>query len=110
MTILSESTAMDGASSYGLIGLLIFIILMVTACVLARYDYLKTSLIIVGLAIIIFVIVIIYGGEPHKRIKVILSDDYPATKLYEEYDVEGRDGDIWILRDKEPIKTQEDEG
>jgi hypothetical protein len=33
--------------------------------------------------------------------KVILDDTYPATQLYEEYEVIGQDGKIWIIQEKE---------
>ena len=105
MTILSESVVKVG-TLYGFIGLFIFVVFMVLACELIRYDYLKAALCMVGLAIIIFVIIIIYGTEPHKRIKVILEDEYPAVKLYEEYDVEERDGDIWVLTEKETTEKK----
>lgn len=105
MTILSESVVKVG-TLYGFIGLFVFVAFMVLGMMLAKYDHLDASIVVLGLAIVIFVIIMIYGVEPHKRIKVILSDDYPAVKLYEEYDVEGRDGDIWILQDKEPMEKE----
>ena len=107
MTILSESVVKVG-TLYGFIGLFIFVVFMVLGAALVKYDYLKTSLVIIGLAIVIFVIIMIYGSEPHKRIKAIFEDDYPAARLYEEYDVEGRDGDIWILTEKEPMEKKEE--
>lgn len=33
--------------------------------------------------------------------KVILDETYPATQLYEKYEVVGQDGKIWIIQDKE---------
>lgn len=33
--------------------------------------------------------------------KVILDETYPATQLYEEYEVIGQDGKIWIIQEKE---------
>lgn len=33
--------------------------------------------------------------------KVILDETYPATQLYEEYEVVGQDGKIWIIQEKE---------
>ena len=33
--------------------------------------------------------------------KVILDETYPAIDLYEEYEVIGQDGKIWIIQDKE---------
>ena len=33
--------------------------------------------------------------------KVILDETYSATQLYEEYEVVGQDGKIWIIQDKE---------
>ena len=33
--------------------------------------------------------------------KVILDETYPATQLYEKYEVIGQDGKIWIIQDKE---------
>ena len=32
--------------------------------------------------------------------KVILDESYPATELYENYEVIGQDGKIWIIQDK----------
>ncbi len=33
--------------------------------------------------------------------KVILDETYPASQLYENYEVIGQDGKIWIIQDKE---------
>lgn len=33
--------------------------------------------------------------------KVILDETYPATQLYEEYEIVGQDGKIWIIQEKE---------
>lgn len=33
--------------------------------------------------------------------KVILDETYPATQLYENYEVIGQEGKIWIIQDKE---------
>ena len=107
MTILSESVVKVG-TLYGFIGLFVIVVFIVLAFALARYDYLKVALCMTGLAIITIFVVVIFCTEPHKRIKAILEDDYPAARLYEEYDVEGRDGDIWILTEKEPMEKKEE--
>lgn len=33
--------------------------------------------------------------------KIILDETYPAKQLYEEYEVIGQDGKIWIIQEKE---------
>ena len=35
------------------------------------------------------------------KYEVILDDDYPAAKLYDEYDVVEQRGKIWVIEDKE---------
>ena len=103
MTILSESTVKCATYlSYSLFVIaFIFIILAIN---MIRYDHCWVAFGFIIFAILLFVTSMFCCLEPHREIKVILSDDYPAVKLYDEYDVKKRDGDIWILLEKEPLK------
>ena len=48
---------------------------------------------------------IIYANDKFEtgrtRYEVILDEDYPVSKLYEDYIVKEQQGKIWILEDKE---------
>ena len=103
MTILSESTV-KCATYLGYSLFVIAFIFIILAINMIRYDYSN-----IGFGVIIFAVLMLATSifcclEPHREIKVILSDDYPAQKLCDEYDIKERDGDIWILREKEALK------
>lgn len=103
MTILSESTA-KCATPLGYVLFIFTLIFVVLAVNMARDDYCWAALGFIIFAVLVFVTSMICCLEPYRQIKVILSDDYPAVKLYDEYDVKERDGDIWVLREKEALK------
>lgn len=103
MTILSESTA-KCATPLAILFVLAALIVVMLGVAMCVYDCLKIGLVSIIAGVLVFVTTIVCYFEPYREIKVLLSDDYPAKKLYDEYVVKERDGDIWILRDKEPIK------
>ena len=103
MTILSESTV-KCATFLGYSLFIIVFMLAILAINMIRYDDFKTGLGLIIFAVVVFVSSIICCLEPHREIKVLLSDDYPAVKLYDKYDIKERDGNIWILREKEALK------
>ena len=106
MTILAENTWVR-FTSVG--NILLIVAVTVLACSIR-------VLIEDGLSIFVFICVlfaigvasisIIYYREPYKIFKVVLQDDYPAAELYDNYNVKGREGEIWILTEK---KTEERE-
>ena len=107
MDILAEST-IYGFNDRGLflviVGLLIFLLGFFTAIIDSLIPGLGDSLIL-GSVIMIVGVFITVGAvciytEPCKRLKVILSDDYPASELYENYTIVDQDGKIWILDEK----------
>ena len=99
MTILSETTKYTLTTTGGIVLLLGVVLCAVFAAIGARYDNL--SLTIVGVVILLAAgFSTIYFKVSYQEIKAIISDDYPATELYDKYDVVKRDGEIWILDER----------
>ena len=84
------------------------IIFAATSCLFAFTLDLDTLGIICGLVVAFIVLFLTMGlwapvDTPTGRYeyKVILDETYPATQLYENYEVIGQDGKIWIIQEKE---------
>lgn len=111
MTILSETT-IKVLNPIGIVSLFISLLIIVLLIIISIsiIEYINGTIIITIFFVIVmyFSVAMTMGSTPHRRIKAIISDDYPATNLYDEYTVEDRDGKIWILTEKEPM-TEEDE-
>lgn len=108
MTILSESTKMAATSVVGClvtIGLIAFI----TSVILLINDFYISSVVAFTIAIILYIVAVtISFAEPHKRIKAIIPNDYSAVSLYDKYIVIGREGQIWELEEREPLKRSDE--
>ena len=105
MNILNEEyiyTQRNGLLS-ALLFFLMFIFLIFAVIFLAE-TYFRISL-------FFFVFAILYATSgiycskkiitDKKQYEVILDDDYPASILYDNYEIIERRGEIWILQDKE---------
>ena len=103
MTILSESTQYTLTGSGRLFAALAFIAFCI-AINLFFEAYYKTGLAFLAIVISFIVIVYVFGVEPHRKIKVILADDYPAVELLDKYTVDGREGEMWVLTEKKPMR------
>lgn len=100
MTILAENTCMN-LTNVG--SILLIVAVTVFACgirALIEDEFSIFAFICLFFAIGIASISIIYYKEPRKVLKVVLQDDYPAAELYDNYNVKGREGKIWILTEK----------
>ena len=107
MTILSESTQKISTSTVWTFFVLAIIAFAITILLLLD-EYYKLGLVFLAITIALFVIMS-FCIEPHRKIKVILSDDYPAVELLDKYTVDGNEGEIWTLIEREPMRKQEDE-
>lgn len=105
MTILSESTRFI-LTDIGMALLVIGFFLLVIAATLLVNDFPKSALLSLAIAISLLVIAFAFQREPHRKIKVTISDDFSATALYDKYDINDRDGDIWVLTEKEPMEKK----
>ena len=105
MTILSETTHRV-LTPTGVVLLVIAAILMVITFIIASDINLVIGITFLIAIVMCFGVAMTIGSKPHREIKVIISDDYPATNLYDEYTVEDRDGKIWILTEKEPMTEE----
>lgn len=109
MTILSETTK-NTTDTTGIMLVLVVAILFVILLIIRLNDCNYAAVFTLLIAVIICVIVsMAISLKPHRQIKAIISDEYSAVDLYDKYDVEERDGAIWVLTEKEPM-TEEDEG
>ena len=107
MTVLSETTQRippPAACTFLAVGIII-----VSVCLLSVIDnYKKPGIVwVFVLGGIFFMAMGCISCKPHRKIKVILSEEYPAVILYDKYDVKERDGEIWVLLEKEPINSKE---
>ena len=106
MTVLSETTFRHITPSgiFVLIIALMFLVLAILALTDLEYP---CAFYFITVCIILIAAYFIVFTEPHRRLKVILSEDYPAVDLLEKYDIKDRDGDIWVLDEKTPMEDQE---
>ena len=105
MTVLSETTFRQIAPS-GIFVLFIAMIFLALAILeLTDLEY-PCAFYFITVCIILIAACFIAFIEPHRRLKVILSEDYLAVDLLEKYDIEERDGDIWVLIEKEPMEGE----
>lgn len=103
MTILSESTQRI-LTDTGRIFWVFFIVAIIVTIYSFIFGYFKEAFIYLAITIAIFVIMFIVYTKPHRKIKVILQDDYPAVELLDKYIVDGNDGEIWTLTEREPME------
>lgn len=103
MTILSESTQ-SVITNDGLLVLLFALITLAAAVVLLATECYKSGFFLLAITIAILVIIEIFYMKPYRRIKVILSDDYSAVELLDKYTVNGNEGEIWTLTEREPME------
>lgn len=112
MTILFQSTQ-NIVTTYGTIMIACGLIGLIIGLVIALYEacdeFIKIAVIICCISVISLLAGLTIGAKPHEKIKVILSDNYPAIKLYEKYNIEGREGNIWTLISKKTIEEEEKE-
>ena len=109
MTVLSETTQrIPTQAGYAFIVIGIIIVSVCFLSVIDNYIKLKSGIILVFvLGGIFFMVMGWISCKPHRKIKAILSEEYPAVSLYDKYDVKERDGEIWVLLEKEPINSKE---
>ena len=106
MTILSQSTRIiltPGGAVFLVIGSVFF--LMAFIAIVVDSDF-TTSLVLFLIAILSIGIALVGFSKRHDVLKVTLSNDYPAISLYNEFDITNKEGDIWTLTRKEPIKDE----
>ena len=99
MNILSETTyhyLTPLGRSFCIVGLVCLIVMLV-----GLFNDINSLMLTSGIIGAILILAsFIFFTEPYQQIKATISDDYPAVKLYEEYDVVRHDGKIWILNEK----------
>ena len=81
------------------------LILMVVFAVVYNTNYLTVSAcILIFWFVCALILCSIDPEEPSGRYeyKVLINEDVSFTDLYEKYDVVGKEGLIWTLKDKEP--------
>ena len=108
MTILSESTKFiltDIGLTLFVFGIYIFVI----AIALFVKDFPKTALFSLSLGVLLWAIAFGFQYKPYRKIKAIISDDFSATALYDKYDINDREGEIWTLTEREPMEKKEGE-
>ena len=109
MRILSETAIMSIGNE--LIGVILLILLLVFVAVgtyiIIEYYGLKEFIWLAFVAVIWALIISYFFQKPLKEYKVIFDEDYPAINVLNKYEVVGKDGEIYILRDKEPRKEGE---
>ena len=106
MTVLSETTFRH-ITPIGIFVLFIVMIFLALAILALIYFEYPCAFYFITVCIVLIVACFIVFIEPHRRLKVILSEDYPAVDLLEKYDIKDRDGDIWVLDEKTPMEDQE---
>lgn len=107
MTVLYETITKE-VSSVGVVLITIAIIVLVIALPCRCREFTVAAAVCSAIAALLIVVTVIYLLEPHKRVQVLLDDDYPAVALYDEYEIVKREGDIWTLDEKKIL--EEDEG
>ena len=105
MTILSESTCRI-ATDFGKLLLIIGISCLVASVMLTVNDYHKACVITVIIGLIVIAIFCAFFVENHRRIKVVLSDEYSAKELHDKYKINSRDGEIWELTEIKPMESE----
>jgi hypothetical protein len=110
MEILSQTEIIEqvGGWPQAVVVAMFIIIFVAASCFFAFTLDLDTLGIICGLVVAFLVLFLTMGlWEPKDthtgryEYKVILDETYPATQLYEEYEVVDQEGKIWIIQDKE---------
>ena len=110
MEILSQTEIIEqvGGWPQAVVMVMFIVIFATTSCFFAFTLDLDTFGIICGLVVAFIVLFLTMGiwapkDTPTGRYeyKVILDETYPATQLYEEYEVIGQEGKIWIIQEKE---------
>lgn len=109
MRILSETVITSTENE--LVGVILLILLAVFVVVgiyiIIEYYGLKEFICWAFIVIVWALIISFFFQKPLKEYKVIFDEDYPAINVLDKYEVVGRDGEIYILRDKEPRKEGE---
>lgn len=110
MEILSQTEILEQVGGWPpVIVVALFVIIFVATAWLFAYTLdLDILGVVCGLLLTFFILLISSGlwmpkDTPTGRYeyKVILDETYPATQLYEEYEVIEQDGKIWIIQEKE---------
>lgn len=86
-----------------LVGCLVIFAIVVA---ISNKDWASTAFIISGSLVFLWMTIAGVGGvfnRPSDRYvyKCIFDEDVSIQEIYDEYEVVGRDGEIWILEDKE---------
>lgn len=100
ITILSESTN-NVLTPLGFLLIFFGSMSCIISLILVFEGYAKHSIFPLFIGIVMIGIAIVFCHKPETEVKATLSEDYPVTKLFDTYDVIDRDGDIWILIEKE---------
>ena len=110
MEILSQTEIIEQVGGWppAVVFTMFIIIFVATSCFFAFTLNLDTAGIVCGLVATFLVLFLTIGIWSPKAVptgryeyKVTLDETYPATQLYEEYEVVGQDGKIWIIQEKE---------
>ena len=108
MEILSETTQ-KVATLPGVIAILLGVLFIFGFLISGLYTNKGKLVFAFALLTIVFLAIgFTVCTEPHRRVKVILQDDYPAVELLEKYDVVEQDGKILTLQEKEPIGKEDE--
>ena len=99
MTILSETTR-HGFTSLGNLIFVIGLFCLIIAIVSYKEDANFVGLIFAIACVILVVASYVFHRESYQQIKAVISDNYSAKELYDNYDVVGHDGKIWILNER----------
>ena len=110
MEILSQTEIIEQAGGWppALIMILFIITFLIASLVFEAVCRLGNLSFVVGIflaLVLLFLSALVWAPKdtPTGRYeyKVILDETYPATQLYENYEVIGQDGKIWIIQEKE---------
>lgn len=106
MTILSETTQKI-LSGVGIVCVIAGLILCIFSIVCVAAIGNNIAALVVVIAALVCMAGAAFSSEPHRKVKAIISDDYSAVELHDKYDVNERDGEIWVLTEKEPISKED---
>lgn len=110
MTILNsyvEKVELSGVSAFIVVMSMAFAAIFLIASIQTFKDRdKKAGIILAALCAVSLIVLFTIVNYEYDRPKVttyevILSDDYPATKLLEKYDLVEQRGEIFVIRDKE---------
>ena len=111
MTILAESVDKQ-FTSLGAALLIIGLVCFISALVIILEEGVEPPWFILSLLILAALLIapsFAILREPHRQLKVMLSEDYPAADLLDKYEIEDQDGKILVITEKAIFDEEEKE-